>query len=261
MMSARIAWAAAVLVAASLVTAATAGKTPALPAGFVHLRLVDPSIRQEIRYAGSDNFTGKPLPGYASGECILRRAAAEALRTVQADLASRRLGLKVFDCYRPKRAVAAMAAWIDDGGSGAATKRYFPELDKAKLHSLGYVARKSAHSTATAVDLTLVRLQVSPAAAPGVAGSCTGPAAARSAADETDMGTGFDCFDPRSHTASPAVTAEQRRWRQVLVDAMRRRGFTNYSAEWWHFTHGGKRGEEAYDFVITAPVAEQPAGN
>ena len=65
--------------------------------------------------------------------------------------------------------------------------------------------------------------------------------ATRSAADEIDMGTGFDCFDPRSHTASPAVTAEQRRWRQVLVDAMRRRGFTNYSAEWWHFTHGGKR--------------------
>ena len=63
------------------------------------------------------------------------------------------------------------------------------------------------------------------------------------------MGTGFDCFDPRSHTASPAVTAEQRRWREVLVDAMRRRGFTNYSKEWWHFTHGAKRGDEAYDFA------------
>jgi D-alanyl-D-alanine dipeptidase len=230
-----------------------AGERSSLPAGFAYVRLVEATIRQEIRYAGADNFTGKTLPGYGSGECILRAAAAEALKNVQADLASQRLGLKVFDCYRPKRAVTAMAEWAADGGTGAATKRYFPELDKAELHSLGSIAKKSAHSTGLAVDVTLVRLQVPPASVPRDAGPCTGPPAGRSSADEVDMGTGFDCFDPRSHTASPAVTAEQRRWRTVLVDAMRKRGFTNYAGEWWHFTYGGERQHEAYDFPVAAP--------
>jgi D-alanyl-D-alanine dipeptidase len=248
---ARVAWLAATFLAA-LFPAALAGETHALPAGFVYLRHVDPTIRQEMRYAGNDNFTGKALPGYDSGECVLRKTTAEALRNVQADLAARQLGLKVFDCYRPKRAVAAMAAWIDDGDTRAATKRYLPELNKAALHSLGYIAKKSAHSTGVAVDLTLVRLQA-PRAQPSTAGPCTGPFAVRSASDEVDLGTGFDCFDPKSRTASPAITTVQQRGRTELVDAMRRQGFTNYAREWWHFAHDGERHAPAHDFVITAP--------
>src|SRR5689334_9090392 len=99
------------LLAAALVLAAIpAYARDMLPPGFVYLRDIDPTIVQDIRYATSDNFTGHPLPGYGAGECILRREAAEALRRVQAELAPEKLSLKVYDCYRPTRAVRAMAA-------------------------------------------------------------------------------------------------------------------------------------------------------
>jgi D-alanyl-D-alanine dipeptidase len=65
-----------------------------------------------------------------------------------------------------------------------------------------------------------------------------------------DMGTSFDCFDAASHTASAAISAEQRRWRNVLLAAMRKQGFANYDHEWWHFSYAGSAGAPAYDFPI-----------
>ncbi|MFA9550682.1 MAG: M15 family metallopeptidase, partial [Hyphomicrobium sp.] len=85
---------------------AMAGQTKLLP-GFVYLRDIDPSIIQDMRYAGHDNFMGGPVQGYKAPECILLRSAAKALSRVQEDLKSRSLSLKVYDCYRPKRAVRA----------------------------------------------------------------------------------------------------------------------------------------------------------
>jgi len=122
---------AAAIALAAITHAAVAQR--ALPAGFVYLRDVDPTIAQDIRYAGSDNFVGRPLPGYEAAECILRRDVAAALKRVQADLAASGLSLKVYDCYRPIRAVRAMAAWVNDGRSEAATKRFFPKLPKRSL--------------------------------------------------------------------------------------------------------------------------------
>src|SRR5262249_2536439 len=104
---------AGIVIAAAIVLAAIgqgAAAQGALPAGFVYLRAVDPTIAQDIRYAGADNFVGRPLPGYEAAECILRRDVAAALKRVQADLAASGLSLKVYDCYRPARAVRAMAA-------------------------------------------------------------------------------------------------------------------------------------------------------
>ena len=148
----------------------------------------------------SDNFTGRPLPGYGAAECMLRREAAEALKRVQADLAQENLGLKVYDCYRPTRAVRAMEAWAHDGDDSEATKRFYPALHKRNLFRLGYIAAQSKHSTGTTVDLTLIRLPAAPAPAFDPAaryGPCTGPAAKRAPDNSIDMGTGFDCFDLR----------------------------------------------------------------
>src|SRR5262249_46635403 len=142
--------------------------------------------------------------------------------------------------YRPTRAVRAMAQWANDRGSGRATKRFFPKLEKNNLFALGYIATRSAHSTGTAVDLTLVARPTAPAAAFDPAanyGSCTGPAAERAPDDSLDMGTGYDCFDTASRTSSGAVGAEQHRRRATLVTAMRERGFRNYFREWWHFSY------------------------
>ena len=224
-----------------------------LPNGFVYLRDVDASIAQDMRYASDNNFVGHPLPGYNAPECILRRDVALALSKVQTDLAARRLSLKVYDCYRPRRAVAAMARWANDGSRGEPTKRFFPALDKRTLFATGYIALQSAHSTGTAVDLTLLRLPATPAAPfdrTAHYGPCTGPAAARAPDNSIDMGTGFDCFDERSHTASAAISPEQRHWRGVLNAAMRRHGFKNYFREWWHFTYGARGPSQ--DFPIEA---------
>jgi len=222
-----------------------------LPAGFVYLRDIDPSIAQDMRYAGSDNFTGRPLPGYGAPECVLRHDVAQALAQVQADLARENLSLKVYDCYRPIRAVRAFARWANDGAREAPSKRFYPALEKRTLFAEGYIAAQSAHSTGNAVDLTLIA-RPAPPAPPydrnAAYGPCTGPAAQRAPDNSLDMGTGFDCFDARSHTASAAITPEQKRWRGMLVAAMRKHGLHNYFREWWHFSFGARG--QAYDFAI-----------
>jgi D-alanyl-D-alanine dipeptidase len=225
----------------------------ALPSGFVYLRAVEPSIAQDIRYAGPDNFVGRPLPGYDAAECILREDVAAALKRVQASLRAVGLSLKVYDCYRPMRAVRAMVQWVNDGRGETPTKRYFPKLPKSSLLRLGYIASRSRHSTGNAIDLTLIKAEAAPAAPfdPATSyGPCTGPAAQRSPDNSVDMGTGFDCFDSASHTASSAVTAEQRRWRNMLVEAMRKQGLANYDHEWWHFSYARSSLTAAYDFPI-----------
>jgi zinc D-Ala-D-Ala dipeptidase len=227
-----------------------------LPAGFVYLRDIDPSISQDIRYAGYDNFVGHPLPGYEAAECILRRETAAALKRVQTDLAASGLRLKVYDCYRPARTVRAMAQWVHDGTPAGSSKRFFPRLQKSGLFALGYIAAHSQHSTGIAVDLTLVMASRSPAAAfdgKAAYGACTGPATQRSPDDSVDMGTGYDCFDAASHTASGAVGTEQQRWRKVLLEAMRRQGFANYHREWWHYSYARAGRWPAYDFAIRSP--------
>jgi len=60
----------------------------ALPKGFVYLRDIDPTIVQDIRYAGSHNFVGRPIRGYLAAECILSQPAANALEDVQRKLAN-----------------------------------------------------------------------------------------------------------------------------------------------------------------------------
>jgi D-alanyl-D-alanine dipeptidase len=239
---------------AILLLATSAHAREMLPPGFAYLRDIDSSIAQDIRYATADNFTGHPLPGYGAAECILRRETAEALKRVQADLARESLGLKVYDCYRPTRAVRAMADWAHDGKDDEATRRFYPVLHKRNLFALGYIAAQSKHSTGTTVDLTLIKLPPAPAPRFDPAaryGPCTGPFAKRAPDNSIDMGTSFDCFDTRSYGMSSAIAPEQRRWRAVLNTAMRRHGFANYFREWWHYSFTGAAEPRTYDFAIT----------
>jgi zinc D-Ala-D-Ala dipeptidase len=240
-------------VAATLaISSATVQAQSAMPANFVYLRDIDPTIAQDMRYAGADNLVGRPITGYDAPECILRRDVADALRRVQAELAASGLGLKVYDCYRPQRAVRAMAQWSQDGRPVGSSKRYFPNLHKANLFAFGYLASVSRHSSGTAIDLTLVqaaRTSAAPFDPAASYGPCTAPATQRSPDDSIDMGTGYDCLDVNSHTRSPAVAPEQRRWRTTLVAAMAKHGFANYHKEWWHFSYGPANAPH-YDFPI-----------
>lgn len=223
-----------------------------LPGEFVHLRDIDPTILQDMRYATANNFVGRPLKGYEAGECIVTRRVAAALKRVQQDVAPRGLSLKMFDCYRPQRAVDDMVAWAQDGHETPAQHRYNPKMRKEELFRLGYIARRSGHSTGKAVDLTLVQLPVlkSPPFDPKASyADCTGPEKLRAPEASVDMGTGYDCSDEKAHTASKAITAPQRKWRETLVAAMARQGFVNFRLEWWHFSLPGT-GRTAYDFPV-----------
>jgi zinc D-Ala-D-Ala dipeptidase len=236
-------------------------ETPAGPgpaaSPLVYLRDIDPGILQDIRYATPNNFTGRQVPGYDAPECMLLRDVAEALARVQQALLPQQLSLKVYDCYRPRRAVRAFESWVKDPELDPALKRFHPNLEKSELIGLGYIAAVSGHSRGNTVDLTLVALPARkprPFKSDAAYGSCAGSLKARSPDNSVDMGTSFDCFDPLSHTKAAGLTSEQQRWRQVLVDAMAAEGFRNYHKEWWHFTYMPERHRRSFD----APIVRRP---
>jgi D-alanyl-D-alanine dipeptidase len=203
----------------SLVTALYAGLAQAAlaqerPPQFVDAATLVPGLIVDMRYAGSHNFVGRPIDGYAAPRCLLTQAAAAALAEVARDLAPRGLVLKVFDCYRPTRAVANFVRWARDLADVAGKKEFYPDVDKRTLFSAGYISSRSGHSRGSTVDLTL----------------------ARADGNELDMGTRFDFFSPRSWPADAGVSGEAKANRAVLSAAMRRRGFRPYDKEWWHFT-------------------------
>ncbi|MGW0366884.1 M15 family metallopeptidase [Streptomyces sp. NPDC002990] len=190
----------------------------AAPPGFVALREVDPSIGQDIRYAGERNFTSGVVEGYEEPVCLLARPAAEALRRAQRGLLRRGYSLTVYDCYRPQRAVDRFVRWArqaDGPGDAAVKAEFYPSVDRGRLIPEGYIAEKSGHSRGSTVDVSLERL-------PGRA---------------VDMGTPFDFFDPLSHTDDPRITGTARAHRQLLKRVLAEQGFVNLPEEWWHFTH------------------------
>jgi zinc D-Ala-D-Ala dipeptidase len=189
-------------VTVSLVSAAAR----ALPGDFVYLRNVDPSIIQDIRYAGINNFMGRPIKGYGAAECVVKRAVGVALQNVQRELATRKLSLKMLDCYRPVRAVADMVAWSQNGKETAAERRYNPAFRKEDLFRLGYIASHSQHSTGAAVDLTRVDLKADNSSMFDPSrnyADCTVPLTERTPEGSVDMGTGYDCSDVKGQLQRP----------------------------------------------------------
>lgn len=190
----------------------------AAQAGLVEIRSLVPDIAQDIRYTGDDNFVGTPIDGYHAPRCYLLRPVAEALRQVELDLRGRGMRLKIFDCYRPVRAVQHFVRWAADLDDQRTRPDYYPNLDKREL--LGdYIAPVSGHSRGATLDLTLLRC-----------------AAGDQDCEALDMGTTFDFFDPRANTDSSLITPQQRVNRQLLLAAMQRQGFRNYPLEWWHYS-------------------------
>ncbi|MDY6998899.1 MAG: M15 family metallopeptidase [Actinomycetota bacterium] len=247
--------AAAVLVAGLAAPPAGAQPEDGAPADFVSLSEVAPSILQDIRYATAHNFVGEPIDGYQAPMCILTRPAAEALGRAQQALVAQGYSLKVYDCYRPQRAVDEFVAWAADPAAQEMKGEFYPWVDKSQLFADGYIAEQSGHSRGSTVDVTLVALPArqQPAYVPGEAlWACTAPAPRRFADNSVDMGTGYDCFDPSAHTLDPGVQGEQLNNRLLLKQVLESQGFENYSTEWWHFTF---RPESHPDTYFDFPVA------
>jgi len=219
---------------------ANAQPDPVMPSDFVALGDVDPTILQEIRYFTEHNFTGDPVDGYLKPMCILTRPAAAALARAQQDFIEQGYTLKVYDCYRPQRAVNDFVAWAEDVGDRRMMAEFYPRVDKSVLFDDGYIAQRSGHSRGSTVDLTLVRLPAVESASyiPGQPlVDCTAPQPLRFADNSIDMGTGFDCFDPLAHTLNPLIEGAEHKNRLLLTEGLEQQGFVNYDKEWWHFTY------------------------
>lgn len=198
-----------------------------------------PDIELDIRYATDHNFIGRPIPGYEAPKCLLTPRAAAALASVQASLRRSGLSLKLYDCYRPQRAVDDFVAWAEDLNDQRMKPEFYPQVDKRRLFSDGYIASRSGHTRGSTLDLTIVPVPT-PAqpdfAADAPLQSCENPASARFADNSLDMGTGFDCFSPLSNTLNPAITGTAMENRLLLKSEMAEQGFRNYAEEWWHYT-------------------------
>src|SRR3984957_4423104 len=200
----------------------------ALPAGFVYLRDIDPTIVQDIRYAGSHNFVGRPISGYLAAECIISVSAANALEEVQRKLAEKKLSLIVWDCYRPKRAVDDFFQWSRDPTHSEMKAEFYPRTDKAMLFALGYIARRSAHSRGSTVDLGIVPSAFSSAPPPDPSRplkACTSPKGERFEDGTIDLGTGYDCLDVLANSSNPLVGGIAQHNRQTLKSYMKAAGF------------------------------------
>ncbi|WP_229924504.1 M15 family metallopeptidase [Streptomyces sulfonofaciens] len=244
----------ALFAVAGATTPAQARPEPKAPMEFVALSDVDPTIIQEMRYFTPHNFTGVPVDGYRRPMCILTRAAATALHKAQRELLAEGYSLKVYDCYRPQRAVDWFVRWAKDLDDQRMKAEFYPRVDKTRLFADGYIAEQSGHSRGSTVDLTVVRLPALPTR-PYLPGEplkpCYGPRQARFPDNSIDMGTGFDCFDTLAHTDDPRITGAQRVHRDFLRDVLSRQGFVNLPEEWWHYTFQPEVFPDTYfDFPI-----------
>ncbi len=221
---------------------------PAPPARgeFVDAARQIPDLVTDIRYAGHYNFVGTPIDGYRAPRCLLTREAAEALERAQARLRPEGLGLIVYDCYRPQRAVDHFVRWARDLEDTAMKQVFYPRVAKDELFEKGYIAERSGHSRGSTLDVSLVRL---PAAD-------TDPPLARV---HIPMGTPYDFFDPLSHTDNPALEGEIRDNRQQLKSVMEAEGFRNLPEEWWHYTLVNEPWPERYfDFPVERMEDNRP---
>jgi len=188
---------------------------PQLPGGFVYLNDIIPDIQIELRYLGSNNFTGKPVPGYEAEKIILTREAALALQKIQQKLENDGYCLKIFDAYRPQRAVNSFIEWARIAEDTLTKAEFYPEKKKSNLFNLGYIATRSGHSRGSTVDLTIIDAE---------------------SLEEVDMGGSYDFFGERSHHNFMNITERQKANRLYLKSIMSTYGFRPYSEEWWHYT-------------------------
>ena len=204
-----------------------------LPEGFVYVEERIPDVKVELRYFSRDNFVGETIDGYLAPRCILSEKAALSLQKVQNDLKSFGLGLKIYDAYRPQRAVDHFVRWARNVKDTRMKKQYYPDVNKSDLFKLGYIADKSGHSRGGSVDVTIV--------APDGRGQF----------EELDMGSPFDFFGTLSWPSNLSVSPSQRAHRMLLREVMGKHGFAPYPEEWWHFT---LRNEPFPDTYFDFPV-------
>ena len=218
---------------------------------FVTLTDVVPDAILEIRYFSTYNFTGQRIDGYLEPTALLTKQAADSLLLVSKELLAQGYRLKIYDAYRPQKAVDNFVRWAESFNDTLMKPYFYPDLTKDVLFPQGYIAEKSGHTRGSTVDLTLFDMATE---------------------KEVDMGGTFDWFGPESHPdfcgnpdtgeytgdnkKSPqgrTITAEQFANRMILRKAMLSHGFKPVDTEWWHFT---LKNEPFPDTYFTFPVRQ-----
>jgi len=226
----------------------------AIPAEFTEIRAAIPDVLMDVRYYTPHNFVGARVDGYKAPKCYLTRKTAQALADVQKELVAFGLTLKIYDCYRPQKAVNHFVRWAADVEDTRTKAEFYPQVDKRNLFRDGYIAEKSGHSRGGTVDLTIVALPAKPQEIyipHHNLRACYRPYKDRFRDNGIDMGAGFDCFDERSHTLNKAIGPTPRLHRVLLKTLMEKHGFVNYDKEWWHYTLKDEPFPETYfDFDI-----------
>jgi len=204
--------------------------------GFVNLGEAVPDILLDIRYYTSFNFIGERIDGYEEPTALMTREAARALKGASDEAMEQGFRLKVFDAYRPQKAVDHFIRWAADPGDIRTKAYFYPDLDKSQVIPQGYVAEHSGHSRGSTVDLTLFDM---------------------AAQQDLDMGGTFDFFGERSHPDYTGVSAAQHANRMRLQQLMVKHGFHPIPEEWWHFTLVNEPWPDTY---FTFPVRCGSAG-
>ena len=198
---------------------------------FVSIGVFLPDVILEIRYASTFNFIGDRIDGYEQPVALMTMDAAEALKRASAAAIDLGFRLKVYDAYRPQKAVDHFMRWAEDVEDTRMKEYFYPEVDKHVLIPEGYIARHSGHSRGSTVDLTLFDMH---------------------AHRELDMGGYFDYFGELSHPDYPGVTDAQHKNRMLLQSLMVQEGFRPLDSEWWHFTLNNEPYPDTY---FTFPVS------
>ncbi len=197
---------------------------------FVLLSDAVPDAILEIRYYSTYNFIGERIDGYEEPVAFLTKEAAAALKEASDELVSMGYRLKIYDAYRPQKAVDHFMRWALDPSDTRMKEYFYPELEKDVLFPQGYIAEHSGHSRGSTVDLTLFDMMTE---------------------KEVDIGGTFDYFGELSHPDYKGISEQQYANRMLLREVMMKHGFKPLEEEWWHFTLE----DEPYpDTYFTFPV-------
>lgn len=206
----------------------------ARPEDFVDISLEIPGIATDVKYFTGKNFMGEKIDGYNAPIILLTRKAATALGRVQKQLMEKGYGLKVYDGYRPKRAVEHFIRWINADENGKTNDLYYPGMTRQEVLQRGFIAKDSSHTRGSTVDLTVINLGTD---------------------EEVDMGGVFDFFSEISYSDYDHLSIEQSKNRVQLKYLMRSEGFEPMQQEWWHFTLADEPYPQTYfDFPIETSV-------
>ena len=185
-----------------------------LPKGFVYIDEVINDVDIDIRYSNNNNFIGKKINGYNQSAAIGTKELALALQEIQNDLKHFGYGVKIFDAYRPQKAVNHFSRWSTNDDV-IMKDLFYPNIEKRDLFKEGYIASRSGHSRGSTIDLTIINLKTK---------------------EELDMGTSYDFFGIESSYDYSGLTYEQNSNRLLLYSVMKKYGFKSLKSEWWHFT-------------------------